>query len=81
MLSPVYADLHGLPPTLFVTSGRDLLLSGTTNLHRTFLHAGVDARLIVFDALTHAFWYDPKLPEAIEANHLMADFFVKQLGR
>ena len=81
MLSPVYADLHGLPPTLFVTSGRDLLLSGTSNLHRAFLHAGVDARLIVFDALTHAFWYDPKLPEAIEANHLMADFFVKQLDK
>ena len=34
---------------------------------------------MVFDALTHAFWYDPKLPEAIEANHYMADFFVKQL--
>ncbi len=81
ILSPIYADLHGLPPTLFVTSGRDILLSGTSNLHRAFLHAGVDARLIVFDALTHAFWYDPKLPEAIEANHLMADFFLSHLGR
>jgi acetyl esterase/lipase len=81
VLSPIYADLHGLPPTLFVTSGRDLLLSGTINLHRAYLQAGVDARLVVFDALTHAFWYDPKLPEAIEANHMMADFFVKQLNR
>jgi monoterpene epsilon-lactone hydrolase len=80
VLSPMYADLHGMPPTLFVTSGRDLLLSGTSNLHRAYLRAGVDARLIVFDALPHAFWYDPKLPEAIEANHMMADFFVKQLA-
>jgi epsilon-lactone hydrolase len=79
VLSPIYADLRGLPPTLFVTSGRDLLLSGTVNLHRAFLHAGVDAQLIVFDALPHAFWYDPHMPEAIEANHMMADFFVKQL--
>jgi epsilon-lactone hydrolase len=79
VLSPAYADLHGLPPTLFVTSGRDLLLSGTVNLHRAFLHAGVDAQLVVFDALTHAFWYDPHMPEAIEANHMMADFFVKKL--
>lgn len=79
VLSPIYADLHGLPPTLFVTSGRDLLLSGTANLHRAFLHAGVDAQLVVFDALPHAFWYDPNLPEAIEANHMMADFFVKHL--
>jgi acetyl esterase/lipase len=81
VLSPVYSDLHGLPPTLFVTSTRDLLLSGTVNLQRAYLEAGVDARLVVFDALTHAFWYDPKLPEAIEANHMMADFFVKHLAK
>lgn len=81
VLSPIYGDLHGMPPTLFVTSGRDLLLSGTVNLHRAYLNAGVDARLVVFDALPHAFWYDPQLPEAIEANHTMADFFVKQLGK
>ena len=80
VLSPIYGDLHGLPPTLFITSGRDLLLSGTVNLHRAYLNAGVDARLVVFDALPHAFWYDPRLPEAIEANHTMADFFVKALG-
>ncbi len=81
ILSPIYGDLHGLPPTLFVTSTRDMLLSGTVNLHRAYLNAGVDARLVVFDALTHAFWYDPLLPEAQEANHIMADFFVKQLGK
>ncbi len=81
ILSPVYGDLHGLPPTLFVTSGRDLLLSGTVNLQRAYLLAGVDTRLVVYDGLAHAFWYDPKLPEAIEANHIMADFFVKALGR
>ena len=81
VVSPIYADLRGLPPTLFVTSGRDLLLSGTVNLHHAYLNAGVDARLVVYDALTHAFWYDPRLPEAIEANHIMADFFVKQLSK
>ena len=81
VLSPIYADLHGLPPTLFITSGRDLLLSGTANLHRAYLHAGVDARLVVFDALPHAFWYSPLLPEGIEANHMMADFFLKELGK
>ena len=81
VLSPIFSDLHGLPPTLFITSGRDLLLSGTVNLHRAYLNAGVDARLVVFDALPHAFWYDSTLPEAIEANHMMADFFVQQLGK
>jgi len=32
----------------------------------------------VFDALAHAFWYDSTLPEAIEANKIMAEFFVKK---
>ena len=81
ILSPIYGDLHGLPHSLFVTSGRDLLLSGTVNLERAYLLAGDDAHLVVYDALPHAFWYDPRLPEAIEANHIMADFFVKELGR
>jgi acetyl esterase/lipase len=79
VLSPIYADLEGMPPTLFVTSGRDLLLSGTTDLHRAFLRAGDDARLMVFDGLTHAFWYDPELPEAIEANQAMAKFLAEHL--
>jgi len=81
ILSPIYSDLHRLPPTLFVTSGRDLLLSGTVNLHRAYLNAGVDAHLIVYDALPHAFWYSAVLPEAIEANHHMADFFTKHLAK
>jgi monoterpene epsilon-lactone hydrolase len=81
VLSPIYADLHGLPPTLFITSGRDLLLSGTVNLQRAYLHAGVDTQLVVFDALPHAFWYSPLLPEGIEANHIMADFFLKELKK
>lgn len=81
VLSPIYADVHGMPPTLFVTSGRDLLLSGTVNLHRKFLTSGDDARLIVYDALPHAFWYSTKLPEALEANHLMADFLAKELSK
>lgn len=81
VLSPIFSDLHGLPPTLFVTSGRDLLLSGTVNLHRAYVNAGVDARLVVYDALPHAFWYDSTLPESIEANKMMADFFIRHLSK
>jgi acetyl esterase/lipase len=81
VLSPIYADLHGMPPALFITSGRDALLSSTTNLHRAYLRAGVDARLVVFDGLPHAFWYHPEMPESIEANHIMAKFFLEHLPK
>ena len=81
VLSPIYSDLHGLPPTLFVTSGRDLLLSGTVNLHRAYLTpestpAWSSSTLCPTPSgMTRGF------PKSIEANHLMADFFVKQLGK
>jgi epsilon-lactone hydrolase len=81
VLSPLYADLSGFPPTLFVTSGRDLLLSGTTILHRAYLRAGVDAQLVVFEALSHAFWNNPALPESKEADRLMANFLDKHLAK
>jgi monoterpene epsilon-lactone hydrolase len=79
VLSPLYANLKGFPPTLFISSERDMLLSGTVNLHRAFLNAGVDARLIVFDGLPHAFWATPSLPESKEADRDMAFFFAKEL--
>jgi acetyl esterase/lipase len=80
VLSPLLGDLRGLPPTLFVTSTRDLLLSGTVMLHLAFLRAGNDARLVVFEALPHAFWLDALLPESHTANELMARFLDNHLG-
>ncbi len=81
VLSPMFADLHGMPPTLLVTSTRDLLLSDTATFHRALLRDGVDAQLVVFEALPHAFWYNFGLPETTEALHVMADFFDKKVGR
>jgi acetyl esterase/lipase len=80
ILSPLYSDLHHMPPTLFLTSTRDMMLSGTTTLHRAFLHAGDDAQLVVFEALTHGFWYEAGLPESREANELIANFFDSHLA-
>jgi epsilon-lactone hydrolase len=81
VLSPLFADLHGMPPTLLVTSSRDLLLSDTAIFHRALLRAGDDAQLVVFEALPHAFWYHFQFPETKEALELMAKFFDEKLGR
>jgi epsilon-lactone hydrolase len=75
VLSPLFADLRGMPPSLLVTSTRDILLSGTTILHRALVGAGNDSQLVVFEALPHAFWYHFQLPETKEALELMAKFF------
>ena len=81
VLSPIFADLRGMPPTLLVTSTRDLLLSDTATFHRALLHAGDDAQLVVFEALPHSFWYNFNLPETAEALQIMANFFDQKVGR
>lgn len=79
-LSPIYADLKGLPPTLVMTSTRDQLLSQSTLFHRALLRAGVDADLVVFEGLPHAFWSYILAPESDEAFGIMANFFKTRVG-
>jgi epsilon-lactone hydrolase len=81
VLSPLYADLHDMPPTLFITSERDLLLSATSSLSRAFVRAGNQSQLIVFEGLPHCFWVNSALPESHEAWGYMANFFDRELGR
>ena len=81
LLSPEYSDAKGLPPTLFLTSTPDLLLSGTCSLQRHYLQGGVDARLVVFEGLPHAFWNEYHLPESREAYGYMVRFFEEQFGK
>jgi monoterpene epsilon-lactone hydrolase len=81
VLSPLFADLKVWPPSLLVTSTRDLLLSDTAMFHRALLRSGDDAQLVVYEALPHAFWYHYQLPETREALGLMAKFFEEKVGR
>ena len=81
VLSPLFADLHSWPPSLLVTSTRDLLLSDTAIFHRALLGAGNDSQLVVFEALPHAFWYHFQLPETREALEIMAKFFDQKVER
>ena len=80
LLSPRYADLHGMPPSLFVTSTRDILLSSTSILHRAFFRSGNDTQLVVYEALPHAFWYHFDLPETQENLETMAKFFEQKIA-
>jgi acetyl esterase/lipase len=81
MVSPIFGDLSFFPPTLCVSSGRDVLLSGTVNLNRKLSDAGVPTELIVYDALPHAFWAYILAPESDDAFRRMSSFLVKHLGR
>ncbi len=81
ILSPLKGDVSRFPPTLLVTSTRDILLSPTSIFTRKLMEQGVDARLVVFDGLPHAFWAYMAIPETEEANALMANFLKSRLVR
>jgi acetyl esterase/lipase len=82
MLSPVYGDMHGFPPTLLTTGTRDLLLSNTVRVHRKLRQAGVEAELHVYEGQSHAHYMrSSTAPETREAFEEIARFFDKHLGR
>lgn len=74
LVSPLFGDLSGFPPTYLQSGTRDLFLSNTVRMHRQLLKAGVDAQLHVFEAMPHgAFMGAPEDEEALEQmKHFVA---------
>jgi acetyl esterase/lipase len=75
------AMLAKFPPTLLLVGSRDFAASSLTVMHRRLLQAGVDAELVMFDGLWHAFYIYPSLPESREAYEILRRFFDSHLGR
>ncbi len=82
LISPVYGDMHGFPPTILTTGTRDLLLSNTVRVHRKLRRAGIEASLQVYEGQSHAqYQFDDTLPESKEAFGEIASFFGAHLGK
>ncbi len=82
LISPVYGDMHGFPPTILTTGTRDLLLSNTVRVHRALHRAGVEADLEVYEGQSHAqYQFDDRVPESKEAFTEIATFFDRHLGK
>ena len=54
-ISPLYADLHGMPPALFTIGTRDALLDDTLFMHARWIAAGNQAELAVYPGGAHGF--------------------------
>ncbi|KRB83016.1 hypothetical protein ASE00_13590 [Sphingomonas sp. Root710] len=76
LLSPVYGDFHGFPPTLLLSGTRDLFLSNTVRVERKLRDAGASSHLIVYEGQSHGRYLSGlDVPETRVAAQDMASFF------
>ena len=78
-ISPLYADLSGLPPALLIVGSADPLLDDSTLLAEKLGAEGVEAELVVVPDAPHAFnRYPTKLAERI--NAYAREWMTRRLG-
>jgi acetyl esterase/lipase len=76
LLSPIYGDVQGFPPTILTSGTRDLYLSNTVRMHRKLRAAGVEAVLQVWEGQSHAqYLFDITAPETREYHDEVSRFF------
>ena len=79
--SPLYADVHGLAPTLIQAGGDEILRDDAVRMAEKMRAAGCDVELQVWPAMPHTWQLlAPVLPEAREAIDEIARFFAQRLG-
>ena len=78
-ISPLYADLSGLPPALFTVGDLDPLLDDTLFMYGRWLAAGNRADLALHPGAIHAFNTFPQLKAAREANARIGEFLKRAL--
>ena len=72
-LSPLYADLKGLPPVMIQVGDNEILLDDSRRFAEKARLAGVDVTLQVWEGMVHCFAIlAPMFPEAVQA---MEDIF------
>ena len=73
--------LARFPPSLLITSTRDLALSSVVHMHSRLIAQGVDAQLHVWEGVGHFFFFDPDLPQSREVYAVTVKFFAKHLDK
>ncbi|MDR3487978.1 MAG: alpha/beta hydrolase, partial [Bradyrhizobium sp.] len=80
LVSPLYADLAGLPPLLIQVGDRETVLADSTMFADRARAAGVDVELQVWDGMIHVFqMFGEELLEAHRAIALIGEFLKRHL--
>jgi monoterpene epsilon-lactone hydrolase len=80
LVSPLYAELRGLPPLLIQVGDRETVLDDSVMFADMARAAGVDVDLEVWDGMIHVFqMFGAELPEAHQAIASIAGFLNRHL--
>jgi acetyl esterase/lipase len=80
LISPLFADLRGLPPTLIHVGNNEILLSDSTRLEEKMKATGVDVTLEIWEGMWHVFQvFAPYLPEADQSIRKIGAFIKEQV--
>jgi acetyl esterase/lipase len=80
LLSPLYADLKGLPPLLIQVGSDEILLDDAVRCAGKARAAGVDVTLEIWEGMFHVFHMLPFLPETKRALESIAAFVSQRQG-
>ena len=81
LVSPLYADLHGLPPLLIHMGDHEILLSDATRLAEKAEAAGVEVTLDVWPDMWHVWHFSAaELPEGQQAIDKIGAFVQQKLA-
>ncbi|HZR40770.1 MAG TPA: alpha/beta hydrolase [Ktedonobacteraceae bacterium] len=82
LVSPLYADVHGMPPTLLQVGTQEVLLSDSTRMADRLKAAGVETKLEIWPGMIHAFTggFDMVPESRLAAQHIVK-FIRQHLGR
>ncbi len=80
-ISPLYGDLHGLPPLFISVGTNETLLDDSTRFVEKAAAAGVDVTLSAWEGMIHCFpLMAPLFPEATQALAEICDYIKTYLG-
>ena len=74
LISPIFADLKGLPPILIHAGTNEILLDQIKQFHEKARQAGVEVAIELWDGLFHVFQIVPILPETKLSLEKIAGF-------
>ena len=75
LVSPVFADVEGLPPMLIQVGDDEILLSDSERLADECIAAGIDVELEVWPQMWHVFqFFTRKMPESRKAINKMGAY-------